>query len=99
MRFIARTFAVASTLLILIAGRAAFAGSASLAWNPVTDSDLAGYKVYYGTSPGSYTSSVDVGNVTATTISTLTDPMLSTWAGRSVVLAAWLGLGWFLVER
>jgi len=32
------------------------------------------------------------------TISTLTDPLLSTWAGRSVVLAAWLGLGWFLVE-
>ncbi len=33
------------------------------------------------------------------TISTLTDPVLSTWAGRSVILAAWLGLGWFLVER
>jgi hypothetical protein len=33
------------------------------------------------------------------TISTLTDPVLSTWAGRSVVLAAWLGFGWFLVER
>jgi hypothetical protein len=33
------------------------------------------------------------------TISTLTDPALSTWMGRSVVLAAWLGLGWFLVER
>ena len=32
------------------------------------------------------------------TISTLTDPVLSTSAGRSVVLAAWLGLGWFLVE-
>jgi hypothetical protein len=33
------------------------------------------------------------------TISTLTDPVLSTWAGRSLVLACWLGLGWFLVER
>jgi hypothetical protein len=32
------------------------------------------------------------------TISTLTDPALSTWTGRSIVLAAWLGLGWFLVE-
>jgi hypothetical protein len=32
------------------------------------------------------------------TISTLTDPVLSTWAGRSIVLAAWLALGWFLVE-
>ena len=33
------------------------------------------------------------------TISTLTDPVLSTWAGRSLVLAGWLWLGWFLVER
>jgi hypothetical protein len=33
------------------------------------------------------------------TISTLTDPVLSTWAGRSIMLAAWLGLGWFLVEQ
>jgi hypothetical protein len=33
------------------------------------------------------------------TISTLTDPALSTWAGRSIVFAGWLGLGWFPVER
>jgi hypothetical protein len=33
------------------------------------------------------------------TVSTLTDPVLSSWAGRSVILAAWLGLGWFLVDR
>jgi len=33
------------------------------------------------------------------TISTLTDPVLGTWAGRSIFLAAWLGLGWFLVDR
>jgi hypothetical protein len=33
------------------------------------------------------------------TISTLTDPVLGTWAGRSIFLAGWLGLGWFLVER
>jgi hypothetical protein len=33
------------------------------------------------------------------TISTLTDPLLSTSPGRAVVLLAWLGLGWFLVER
>jgi hypothetical protein len=33
------------------------------------------------------------------TISTLTDPVLSTWAGRSIFLAAWLGLGWFVVDR
>ena len=33
------------------------------------------------------------------TISTLTDPVLGTWAGRSIFLAGWLVLGWFLVER
>ena len=33
------------------------------------------------------------------TISTLTDPLLSAWPGRSVLLLAWLALGWYLVER
>jgi len=33
------------------------------------------------------------------TISTLTDPVLGTWVGRSIFLAAWLGLGWFVVDR
>jgi hypothetical protein len=33
------------------------------------------------------------------TISTLTDPVLATSPGRSLVLAAWLALGWYLVER
>jgi hypothetical protein len=33
------------------------------------------------------------------TISTLTDPLLSTSLGRSVALLGWIGLGTFLVER
>ena len=33
------------------------------------------------------------------TISTLTDPLLATSPGRSLVLLAWLALGWYLVER
>jgi hypothetical protein len=33
------------------------------------------------------------------TLSTLTDPVLASWGGRAAVLAAWLLLGWFLVER
>jgi hypothetical protein len=33
------------------------------------------------------------------TISVLTDPALSTHPGRSLALFAWLGLGWFLVQR
>ena len=33
------------------------------------------------------------------TISTLTDPMLATSPGRSIVLLGWLALGWYLAER
>lgn len=33
------------------------------------------------------------------TISTLTDPLLGSHGGRTVALALWLLLGWFLVER
>lgn len=33
------------------------------------------------------------------TVSTLTDPLLATSPGRSIVLLGWLALGWYLVER
>lgn len=36
-----------------------------LVWNSNTEADLAGYIVYYGTSPGDYTEALDVGNLTA----------------------------------
>ena len=39
----------------------AWAGTATLSWNPNTESDLAGYKVYFGTVSSTYTQSVDVG--------------------------------------
>ena len=39
-------------------------------WHPLTD--LAGYKLYYGTSSGNYGSPIDVNNVTTYTISNLT---------------------------
>lgn len=37
--------------------------SASLSWQPVSDSDLAGYLVYMGTESKIYSDSLDVGNV------------------------------------
>ena len=53
-------------------------GSITLTWDaPTTNSDdspltdLAGYIIYYGTSSGNYSNSVDVGNSTGTSISNL----------------------------
>ncbi len=37
-------------------------------WDANSESDLAGYIVYYGTQSGNYTQSVDVGNTTSKTI-------------------------------
>jgi hypothetical protein len=68
---------ITSALLMLgafvLAAGSASAGTVTLNWNPVPDTDLAGYRVYYGPSSGSYPSSVDVGNTTSATINNLTD--------------------------
>lgn len=39
--------------------------SATISWDANGESDLAGYKIYYGESAGSYTELLDVGNVTS----------------------------------
>ena len=57
-----------STLLFSKFGLAA---QIRLAWDPNTEPDVAGYKIYYGTSSKSYTGSVDVGNVTSCTLTGL----------------------------
>ena len=44
----------------------------TLAWDENTESNLAGYKVHYGTASGSYTTSVDVHNVTTSIVTGLT---------------------------
>jgi hypothetical protein len=44
----------------------------TLAWDPVSASELAGYKIYYGFSSGTYQWVRDVGNVTTATLSSLT---------------------------
>ena len=58
----------------------ALAGTATLNWNANTETDLAGYKIYYGTSvrtsacpPGGYANSVNAGKVTSYTFNNLTD--------------------------
>ncbi|HEU5182524.1 MAG TPA: fibronectin type III domain-containing protein [Candidatus Polarisedimenticolia bacterium] len=51
------TFWVLATLGLVLIPTVASAGTIKLAWDPVSDADLAGYRVYYGTSPGVYTNS------------------------------------------
>jgi len=45
----------------------------TLQWDPNPEADLAGYKVYYGTSSGNYSYSLDVGMTTTCTVSNLQD--------------------------
>jgi hypothetical protein len=47
--------------------------SVSLAWDPSPDTNVVGYKVYYGVASRTYTNIVDVGDVTNTTISGLVE--------------------------
>lgn len=75
MRFhpsITFVFLVAAVVAVL-ATTPAPAGTVSLAWDPVQDDDLAGYRLYHGTSPGDYTRQEDVGLVTEHTLSGLDD--------------------------
>jgi hypothetical protein len=55
-------------LLVLIPGRSAFGTDVALAWDANSESDLAGYKVYYGTSSRTYTTITNVGKVTTYTV-------------------------------
>ena len=65
-------------LFIFLPVSFASAETASLSWDPPTTNtdgtpltDLSGYKVYYGTSSGNYSSAIDAGNVTSYVVSGL----------------------------
>jgi hypothetical protein len=49
------------------------AQSVALAWDASTASDIAGYRLYAGTTSGVYTQQIDVGNNTSTSVSDLVD--------------------------
>jgi len=51
----------------------AFAAQVALAWDPNTEADLAGYKIHYGNTSGSYSAHIDVHNVTNYTITGLVE--------------------------
>jgi len=57
--------------LFFVCNAPLFAADVTLAWNPNGESDLAGYKLYYGTTSHSYGSPVVVGNKTTYTLSGL----------------------------
>ncbi len=78
--FLALVFVFLISLVSLSLTQNALAGSATVSWNANTEPDLAGYRIYYGTSPrsgtcptGGYPSVVNVGNVTTYTFNNLTD--------------------------
>jgi len=64
-------FCIILLFLLVFFSEIALAGEIRLAWDPNTNPDLAGYRIYYGTASGSYTASVDVGNKTSYTITGL----------------------------
>jgi hypothetical protein len=67
-------------MILLLSVTDLFGGTVTLSWKPPetntdgsTITDLAGYKVYYGTVSGDYSNTIDVGNVTMYQISSLTN--------------------------
>ena len=66
------TYIVSASLLLLALFPARLAASAlTLAWDPNTENDLAGYNIYYGTGSSDYNFVIDVGNVTDYTVTDL----------------------------
>ena len=61
-----------STLILLFYNTNVFSAQITLAWDPNTEPDLAGYKVYYGTASRGYGSPIIVGKVTTHTLTGLT---------------------------
>ena len=63
--------AITSIAVLLCLAPSAYAASVAITWNANSESDLAGYLVLYGTAPGVYGTTVNVGNATSYTVSGL----------------------------
>jgi len=60
-------------IFVLFHSAIAFAGDALLSWDPNIEPDIAGYRIYLGTSSGTYGTPIDVGNQTTHTVTGLAD--------------------------
>jgi hypothetical protein len=65
------TFAIIALGLVL--PTLSLAGSATISWNPNAESDLSGYRIYYGTASRSYGPPMPVAKVTQHTLGNLAD--------------------------
>ncbi len=68
------TYTIPVTLIISPAGGGGggATSSATLTWNAVTGTTITGYRVYVGQAPRLYTRTITVGNVTSSTVNSLT---------------------------
>ena len=60
-------------VLCTIPSPSALAATVNLAWDPSTGSNIAGYRIYYGTSSKNYAYNVNVGKNTSCSVSGLTE--------------------------
>ena len=60
-------------LALMVFAAAAQAAQVTLAWNANTETNISGYKVYYGTASRDYDWSIDAGRVTTYTVPNLTN--------------------------
>ena len=65
-------FFLSLLVVVLLLSQNALAGSLLISWNPISSSALAGYKIKVGTTSGTYTQFIAVGNVASYTLQNLT---------------------------
>ena len=69
--FFAVFFSLSVTSFLILSPDKALSAEVSLAWDSNTESNVAGYKLYYGFESSNYTHTIDVGNETSYSISDL----------------------------
>ena len=58
-------------IFLLVVSLIGYSDTQTLSWDANTESDIAGYKMYYGDASGHYTNTIDVGKVTTMQVSNL----------------------------